>query len=112
MLRNKQTAHQSNEIATLMRMTQLIACGKVVDVVNTKITMDVLQSVTHYLVKMPPHMMGTKSSLLKVLLKETNVIPVHNLPETGLNTAVLRHFIRNWSFTKNENFSRMFPLVP
>ena len=51
---------------------------------------------------------GTRVSLVKVLLKETNVITLPNLPKTKLETSVIvdaMYCIRKWSFTKGENFS-------
>jgi len=99
---------QSNEMAALFRMTQLIACGEDVDVQST---------VGHYECSSTPpalfnedssmRLKGTKSSLVKVLLKETDVKAVENLPESELSTDVLvdaMYAIRKWSFVKGELF--------
>ncbi len=98
-------------MTAMMRMTQLISCGVQVDVANT---------VGHYeCSNFPPslfhedgtmRLQGTKSSLVKVLLKETNVTPVSTLPDVQLNTAVVldaMHCIHKWSFNKGDTFGNI-----
>ncbi len=104
----KQTGKQSDEMATMLRMTQLVSSGVEVDVVST---------VGRYeCSEFPPSLFyddgrmrvqGTKSSLVTVLLKETNVSPESQLPEGDLNTAIVvdaMHSIHKWSFSKGDSF--------
>lgn len=87
-LRNQQPAKQCNEMAALLRMTQLISWGEDVKVVNT---------IGNYeFSTVPPSLLnedgtmrvkGTKASLVKVLLKETNVKPIPNLPEAVMDSC-------------------------
>ena len=50
---------------------------------------------------------GTKSSLIKYLLEETKIVPLHEIPRDKSKTAVIvdaMHDIRRWSFNKGEPF--------
>ena len=99
---------KSNEVAALLRMTQLVASGGEVDIVNF--------IGNHECSKTPPSLFnedgtmrgaGSKASLVKVLREETGVRAVPNLPQQNLKTAVVvdaMFAVRRWSFHKDETF--------
>ena len=99
---------KSDEVAALLRMTQLVASGGEVDIVNF--------IGNHECSKTPPSLFnedgtmraaGPKASLVKVLREETGVRAVPNLPQHNLKTAVVvdaMFAVRRWSFHKYETF--------
>ena len=92
----KKSKHQpagprkSDEVAALLRMTQIVDCGGEVDIVNF--------IGNHECINTPPSLFnedgttstaGTKANLVKVLREETVVSAVPNLPQHNLKTAVV-----------------------
>ena len=95
--RRKKSKHQlagprrSDEVAALLRMTQIVASGGEVDIVNFIGNHECIK-------KTPPSLFnedgttsaaGTKANLVKVLRDETVVSAVPNLPQHNLKTAVV-----------------------
>ena len=81
---------KSDEVAALLRMTQIVASGGEVDIVNFFGNQECI--------KTPPSLFnedgttsaaGTKANLVKVLREETVVSAVPNLPQHNLKTAVV-----------------------
>ena len=99
---------KSDEVATLLRMKQIVASGGEVDIVNF--------IGNHECSKTPPSLFnedgtmraaGTKASLVKVMREETGVRAVPSLPQQNLKTAVVvdaMYAVRRWSFHKDETF--------
>ena len=98
---------KSNEITALMRMTQIIASGAELNIV------DFIGN--HECSDFPPSLFqedgrirtGTKANLVKVLKEETKVACVPDLPIEHRKTAVVvdaMYAIRHWSFLKGETF--------
>ncbi len=99
---------KSDEVAALLRMTQITASGGDVDLVNF--------IGTHECSKQPPSLFsddgtmrapGTKASLAKALKEETKVSSVPHLPQDQRKTAVVvdaMYAVRHWSFHKDETF--------
>lgn len=99
---------KSDEIAALLRITQIVASGAEVDIE------DFIGK--HECSKMPPSLFddegnmraaGTKASLVKALKESTGVTNVDSLPPTDQRTAIVfdaMFLIRKWSFHKGETF--------
>ena len=92
----KKSKHQpagprkSDEVAALLRMTQSVASGGEVDIVNF--------IGNHECIKTPPSLFnedgttsaaGTKANLVEALREDTGVSAVPNLPQHNLKTAVV-----------------------
>ena len=103
----KAASGKSNEITALLRMTQIIASGGELDVV------DFIGN--HECSEYPPSLFqddgrmrtGTKSSLVKILKEDTKVTSTHALPPNDRKTAVVidaMSAIRHWSFHQGERF--------
>ena len=106
---NAKTAVSGNskEVTALLRMTQIVASGGDVDIV------DFIGN--HECSVYPPSLFhedgtmrrGTKSSLVKALKEETKIQCRDNVPDKGQKTAVVvdaMNAIRRWSFQKGEHF--------
>ena len=98
---------KSNEVTALLRMTQIIASGGELDIV------DFIGN--HECSDLPPsHFQedggmrtGTKASLVKILKEETKVTSIPDLPQNDKKTAIVVDAmcaIRQWSFHKGERF--------
>ncbi|XP_030833483.1 uncharacterized protein LOC105441519 [Strongylocentrotus purpuratus] len=98
---------KSNEVTALLRMTQIVASGGELDIV------DFIGN--HECNEYPPSLFqddgrmrkGTKSSLVKTLKEVTKVTSTPDLPQHVRKTAVVIDAmcaIRHWSFNKGERF--------
>jgi hypothetical protein len=99
---------KSTEVTALLRMTQIIACGGEVDVVKV--------IGEHECSEFPPSLFtkdgqmrnpGTKSTLVKTLLKESGTAVAQELTNDAQRTAVVvdaMHLIRKWSFQKGQSY--------
>ncbi len=103
----KHASGKSNEVTALLRMTQIIASGGELNIV------DFIGN--HECSDFPPSLFqedgsmrtGTKASLVKILKEETKVNSIPNLLQDGKKTAVVVDAmcaIRHWSFQKGELF--------
>jgi len=100
---------KSDEVAALLRITQIAASGGEVDIVNF--------IGKHECSKRPQSLFnedgsmrsaGTKSTFVKALKEETKVSSSPSLPPEERKTAVVvdaMYAIRRWSFHKEETFS-------
>ncbi|KAK1900297.1 Mitochondrial import inner membrane translocase subunit TIM21 [Dissostichus eleginoides] len=98
---------KSNEVTAFLRMTQIIASGGELNIV------DFIGN--HECSDLPPSPFkedgsmrtGTKASLVKILKEKTKVSSIPDLPQDCLKTAVLVYAmsaIRHWSFHTGEGF--------
>lgn len=106
--KGKSAPGKSDEVAPLLRITQIIASGGEVDIVNF--------IGNHECSKVPPSLFnedgtmrasGTKATLVKTLKEETQVSTVSSLPNVERKTAVVvdaMYAIRHWSFQREETF--------
>ena len=102
---------KSDEVSALLRMTQIIAWGG---------TVDVTQFIgNHECSSSPPSLFdddgrmrstGSRATLIKAILDQTNVHALEKLPHSDVKTAVVvdaMHLIRKLSFMPNENFAQV-----
>ena len=99
---------KSDEVAALLRMTQMVASGGEVGIVNL--------IGNHECSNTPPSLCnedgtmkaaGTNVCLVKVLTEETGVRAVPNLPQHSLQATVVVgaiYAVRRWFFHKDETF--------
>ncbi|KAK1903960.1 Calmodulin-regulated spectrin-associated protein 3 [Dissostichus eleginoides] len=98
---------KSNEVTTLLRMTQIIASGgelNIVDFIGNHECSDLPPSPFQEDGSMRT---GTKASLVKILKYKTKVSSIPDLPQDCLKTAVVidaMSAIRHWSFHTGEGF--------
>lgn len=80
---NALTSKQNNEMQTMLRRTKLFPSGVDVDVENTAVRMQQSSTIIVH-DDWTMQIQGTKSSLVKVILKETKVELVSTLPDVEL----------------------------
>lgn len=108
--RAKAVAGKGDEVSALLRITQVMASGGEVDVVNF--------IGNHECSKTPPSLFtedgemrsGSKASLVKAITDDTGIQVLTCLPSTNKQTAVVvdaMYVIRQWSFKKGETFGNV-----
>ena len=107
--KNEKSTKWSDEVTALLRLTQMMASGAEVDIVNT---------IGKYeCSKFPPSLFdetgkmratGTKSRLFKCMIADLQTSCESPLPSPHMRTAIIvdvMHVIRNLSFHKGESFA-------